>query len=141
MRNIEHVVHLCQEGQVDAFDTLFNHFQHRIYDLACTILQDKVAAEDVVQNTFLAVFQKIKGFRGESSFETWLIAIAVNECRMYQRKQNIRQFFSLENLSPHRLFGLGGQQQDVADIVHERQRRQSLWQMVEQLPDLSLIHI
>lgn len=135
MRDIQKVVRLCQEGHLDAFEALFTHFQHRVYDLACIILGDSTAAEDVVQDTFLAVFQKIDSFRRESAFETWLTAITVNQCRMHRRKQKIRQFLSLEQLSPHRLFGLSGRQQDVADVVHGQQRRQTLWDMVDQLDD------
>ena len=135
MQDIQKVVHLCQEGHLDAFTTLFNHFQRHVYDLACIILRDDTAAEDVVQDTFLTVFQKIESFKGESTFKTWLTTIAVNQCRMHQRKQNIRQFFSLEQLSPRRLFRLSGRQQDVAELVHNRQRRQDLWDMVDQLQD------
>jgi len=135
MQEIQKVVHLCQEGHLDAFTTLFEQFQHRVYDLARTILRDDTAAEDVVQDTFLTVFQKIDGFKGESAFETWLTAITVNQCRMHQRKRKIRQHLSLEGLSPSRLLGLSDRQQDVADNVHSRQRRQTLWDMVDQLHD------
>ncbi|MGD8586823.1 MAG: RNA polymerase sigma factor [Chloroflexota bacterium] len=135
MEDIGKVVRECQEGRLEAFDTLFNHYQHRVYDLACIIMRDDAAAEDVVQDTFLAVFQKIDGFKGNSSFETWLTAIAVNECRMRQRRRNIRQFLSLESLSPGRLPRTGSRQQDVADVVHRRQQRQTLWEMVDQLDD------
>lgn len=135
MQDIQKVVHLCQEGHLDAFTTLFNHYQRHVYDLACIILRDNTAAEDVVQDTFLAVFRKIEGFKGESTFETWLTAIAVNQSRMHLRKRNVRQFFSLEQLSPRRLFRLSGRQQGMAELVHNRQCRQDLWDMVNQLHD------
>ena len=132
MQDIQKVVRLCQDGQLDAFSTLFSHFQNRVYDLACTILRDENAAEDVVQDTFLAVFQKIGSFKGESAFETWLTAIAVNQCRMRQRKLKVRQFLSLEGLSSFRLFRLSAGDEPVSDIVHSRQRRQALWDMVDE---------
>jgi RNA polymerase sigma-70 factor (ECF subfamily) len=135
MQDIQNVVRMCQEGRLDAFNTLITHYQHHVYDLACAILRDETAAEDIVQETFLTVFQKIGGFKGESAFKTWLTAIAVNQCRMQQRKRNIRQFFSLEQLSPRHLLRLSGRQQEVADMVHDRQRRFTLWDMVNQLPD------
>lgn len=59
MQDLQRVVRRCQDGQLDAFSILFSHYQHRVYDLACTILRDDTAAEDVVQDTFLAVFQKM----------------------------------------------------------------------------------
>lgn len=55
------VVRQCQDGHLDAFVTLFSRYQQRVYDLACTIMRDEKTAEDVVQDTFLAIFQKIDG--------------------------------------------------------------------------------
>jgi RNA polymerase sigma-70 factor (ECF subfamily) len=135
MQDIQKVVRLCQDGQLEAFSSLFNHFQNRVYDLACTILRDENAAEDVVQDTFLAVFQKIGSFRGESAFETWLTAIAVNQCRMRQRKLKVRQFLSLDRLSSLRLFRISAVDDTVTDIVHSRQRRQALWDMVDEFDE------
>ncbi|MFN2222559.1 MAG: RNA polymerase sigma factor, partial [Candidatus Promineifilaceae bacterium] len=64
MSNIQEVVRRCQEGQLDAFTTLFRHYQNHVYGLACAILRDEAAAEDIVQDTFLAVFQHITSYRG-----------------------------------------------------------------------------
>jgi RNA polymerase sigma-70 factor (ECF subfamily) len=135
MEDIGKVVSQCREGRLEAFDTLFNHYQHHVYDLACIIMRDDAAAEDVVQDTFLAVFQSIEGFRGNASFQTWLTTITVNQCRMRQRRRRIRQFFSLEQLAPDQLSRTDGRRQDVADVVHRRQERQTLWEMVDQLDD------
>jgi RNA polymerase sigma-70 factor (ECF subfamily) len=135
MKDIQSVVRQCQQGHLDAFTTLFNHYQNRVYDLAGAIMHDDTDAEDVVQDTFLAVFQKIDGYKGQSKFDTWLTAIAVNKCRMRLRKRKIRQLLSLEQLTPSRLFRLSGRSDDISDIVHQRQRRQTLWDMVDQLND------
>ena len=136
MQDIQYVVHRCQQGQLDAFNTLFSHYQNQVYDLACTIMRDDKAAEGVVQDTFLMVFQKIDSYKGEARFDTWLTAVAVNQCRMRLRKRKIRQALSLEQLTPDRLFRLTGRvDDDVSEIVHQRQRRQTLWDMVDQLND------
>jgi RNA polymerase sigma-70 factor (ECF subfamily) len=135
MQDIQSLVHRCQQGQLDAFSTLFSHYQNRVYDLACTIMRDDKVAEDVVQDTFLTVFQKIDSYKGESRFDTWLTAVAVNHCRMRLRKRKIRQTLSLEQLTAGRLFRLAGRGDDVSEIVHQRQRRQTLWDMADQLSD------
>ncbi len=135
MKDIQGVVSQCQEGHLDAFTTLFNRCQDHVYDVACAILRNEAAAEDAVQETFLVVFQKISSYRGESSFETWLIAITVNQCRMYLRKQKLRQFLSLERLSRERLFGARDSGEGIADIIHQRQCRQTLWELVDHLDD------
>jgi RNA polymerase sigma-70 factor (ECF subfamily) len=100
MSSIQVVVRRCQEGQLDAFTTLFGHFQNHVYELACAILRDKAAAEDIVQDTFLAVFQHIAGYRGDSTFETWLTSVVVGQCRTRLRKEKVRRAFSLEQLGP-----------------------------------------
>ena len=127
------LVRRCQEGQLEAFSALFNEYQDHVYDLARTILRDGPAAEDAVQDSFLAVFQKIEGYKGEAAFETWLTAVTVNECRMRLRKRKIRQALSLEQLSPGKLFRSEGKRKDVSDVVHRRQQRRTLWQMVDEL--------
>jgi RNA polymerase sigma-70 factor (ECF subfamily) len=129
------VVRRCQEGQLDAFTTLFSHYQNHVYDLACAILRDEAAAEDAVQDTFLAVFQNIAGFKGDSTFETWLTAVVVNQCRMRLRKRKIRRALSLEQLNPGRLFRSGGKWEDLSDVVYRRQQQQTLWEMVDELQD------
>jgi RNA polymerase sigma-70 factor (ECF subfamily) len=135
MQDIQSVVHRCQQGHLDAFTTLFSHYQDHVYDLACAILRDEPAAEDAVQDTFLAVFQKIESYKGDSTFETWLTAVAVNQCRMRLRRRKIRQALSLEHLTPGRLFRSGGKREDLSDVVHQRRQRQTLWEMVDQLND------
>ena len=135
MSDIQLVVRRCQEGQLDAFTTLFSHFQNHVYDLACTILQDEAAAEDVVQDTFLAVFQNIAGFKGNSTFKTWLTAVVVNQCRMHLRKRKIRDALSLDQLTPGKFFRTGGKWEDLSDVVHRRQQQQTLWGMIDQRQD------
>jgi RNA polymerase sigma-70 factor (ECF subfamily) len=129
------LVRRCQEGELEAFSTLFNEYQNHVYDLARTILRDRTAAEDAVQDTFLAIFQKIEGFKGDAAFETWLTAVTVNECRMRLRKRKIRQVLSLEQLSPGKLFRSEGKRKDLSDVVHRRQERQTLWEMVDRLQE------
>jgi RNA polymerase sigma-70 factor (ECF subfamily) len=134
MQDIRSVVRLCQEGHLDAFTDLFSHYQNRVYDLACAILRDEAWAEDVVQDTFLAVFRKIGDFRGDASFDTWLTAIAVNQCRQRLRRRKIRNFLSLDRLSPRRAHRIKRPGEDLADTIHAKRQRETLWDMVDRLP-------
>ena len=52
----------------------------------CTVqLRDAALAEDAAQEVFLKAWRALETFRGESSEKTWLIRIALNTCRDYQR--------------------------------------------------------
>ena len=48
-------------------------------------LRDAALAEDAAQEVFLKAWRALETFRGESSEKTWLIRIALNTCRDYQR--------------------------------------------------------
>ena len=129
------LVSRCQQGDLRAFADLVEQYQDRLFDVAWTILRDREAAKDAVQETFLTAFQKIEGFRGESALETWLIAIVVNQCRSRLRRQKARRLLSLDNLSPQRLFAIGKQNADPAAIVGQRLQQDALWQLVNQLEE------
>jgi RNA polymerase sigma-70 factor, ECF subfamily len=129
------MIRRCQSGDLSAYETIFDCFRQRVYSLAVTIVKDSAVAEDVVQETFLAVFQKIDTFRGQASFETWLIAIAVNQCRLVLRRQRLGQFFSLDHLMGGWLFRLSGKVENPADTVAQQDRADLLWQLVDRLDE------
>ena len=52
--------------------------------------RDVMMAEDAAQDTFLKAYQKCSSFRGECSEKTWLMRIAINTCRDYQRRAWLR---------------------------------------------------
>ncbi|MCA9983061.1 MAG: RNA polymerase sigma factor [Anaerolineales bacterium] len=130
---IELEVRRFQQGDLEAFTRLFERYQDRVYDLACIILRDEAAAQDVVQDTFLTVFQKAHRFRGDAAFETWLLAIAVNQCRGRLRRQKIRKIVPIEKLNPLRW--LRGSGDNPLTLIEEKTQRENLWRLVDELPD------
>jgi RNA polymerase sigma factor (sigma-70 family) len=80
-KDVRALVQRCRAGDLHAFAALFQRFQDCLYNLAWAILRDEAEAEDAVQDTFLRIFERIDRYRGTSSFETWLLAVAVNICR------------------------------------------------------------
>lgn len=68
------------EGRNDALAGLYAEYGKRVHRLAYGISGDSELARDVVQDTFVQVAKGLEGFRGNSSVETWIYAIAKNEC-------------------------------------------------------------
>lgn len=66
---------------------LVEAFSNSIYRLGLKMLGDPQDAEDVLQSTFLKVFEAIPSFEGRSSLSTWIYRIAVNEALMILRKR------------------------------------------------------
>src|ERR1700723_4091546 len=90
------VVKRAQQGDSDAFATLFHAHKARIYSVCLRMTNNSAEAEDLTQDAFLQVFRKIATFRGDSAFSTWLHRIAVNTVLMHFRKKSLNQV-SLED--------------------------------------------
>ena len=85
------VVRRVQQGDADAFATLFHAHKARIYSVCLRMTNNAAEAEDLTQDAFLQVFRKIATFRGDSAFSTWLHRIAVNTVLMHFRKKSLSQ--------------------------------------------------
>jgi RNA polymerase sigma-70 factor (ECF subfamily) len=85
------LIKLAQQGDSDAFATLFHSHKARIYSVCLRMTNNVAEAEDLTQDAFLQVFRKVTTFRGESAFSTWLHRIAVNTVLMHFRKKSLRQ--------------------------------------------------
>lgn len=82
-------VRLACDGDSRAFERLYNLHCRRVYGLCYRLAGNELEAEDLTQEAFLQVFQKIRTFRGESSFSTWLYRLTFNIVMGRFRKKRI----------------------------------------------------
>ena len=68
-------------GDEEAFIALVERHNDAMVRLARSFVASQAVAEEVVQETWLAVLRGIDGFAGRSSFKSWLLAILVNRAR------------------------------------------------------------
>jgi len=68
---------LARDG--DAFRTIMQRHNRRLYRIVRSIVRDDSEAEDAVQETYVNAFAHLDRFRGDSSLATWLSRIAINE--------------------------------------------------------------
>ena len=66
-------------GEKALYALLVRRYNQRLFRTVRAILRQDELAEDVVQQAYVVAYQNLAGFRGESSFATWLTRIAVNE--------------------------------------------------------------
>src|SRR5690606_5186596 len=67
-----------QDGDQQAFRSLFERYHRRAYAVAYGVVKNKQDALDVVQDGFVKVHRHIDKFQGQSSFYTWLYRIIMN---------------------------------------------------------------
>ena len=78
----------ARAGEIGALDELMNRHRARLLNLAFQITRDRESAEDCAQEAFVLAFSKLNGFRGQSSFGTWLYRIALNVA-LEKRRQSL----------------------------------------------------
>ena len=77
----------CQQGQADAFTWLLHDYGPRLYGYFVRMTGSTAEAEDLLQEIFLKLLQRIKSYRHEGRFEPWLFRIAANMLRDRGRKR------------------------------------------------------
>jgi RNA polymerase sigma-70 factor (ECF subfamily) len=80
------LIESCQRGERDSFRVLFEAHKDRVYSIALRYSGDEAAAMDIAQDTFLKLFSRIRDFRGEATFESWLFRLVVNSCLDQKRR-------------------------------------------------------
>lgn len=82
----------------EAFVTCINCFQQKIYWHIRRIVIGHEDADDVLQNTFIKVWENVSNFRAESKLSTWIYTIATNEALQFLKKQKKNSFVSIEHI-------------------------------------------
>jgi RNA polymerase sigma-70 factor (ECF subfamily) len=93
----EIIVERALTGDAEAFGELVRRWERRIFALTYGMLGREEDARDATQETFLAAFRNLRGFRGEAKVSSWLHRIAVNQCISRQRRSKVRSESALED--------------------------------------------
>jgi RNA polymerase sigma-70 factor (ECF subfamily) len=86
--NDKELVRRAQKDDMWAIEQLVLRYQKKVYAIAFQMLSgDEAEAQDRAQDAFLKAFRKIKQFKGNASFYTWLYRIVVNTCLDARRRR------------------------------------------------------
>lgn len=86
----EQLMILYGQGNVEAFDELFERIHHRVYSYISKNLFDKNECDDVVQNVFIKLHMTKEKYRDEHPFDAWLFVIARSV--LYDHLRKIKSF-------------------------------------------------
>ena len=81
------IVNRAQHGDNAAFDELVVRHEGKLRSVALRLTGSMSDAEDVVQQSLMKAFEKIRNFRGDSQFSTWVTRIVLNESLMFLRRR------------------------------------------------------
>ncbi len=90
----ELLVDALRRGEEDAFAGLIDRYHTALVRTAMIFVRTRPAAEDVAQDTWLAVLRGLAGFDGRSSLKTWIFSILVNRARTHGKREDRYVTFS-----------------------------------------------
>jgi RNA polymerase sigma-70 factor, ECF subfamily len=76
-------------GNQEAFADLVRRHEVRVFNLARMSTGNDADAEDVAQEVFVRVFRGLRGYRGDSTFRTWLYRVALNVIRSHRVRPSL----------------------------------------------------
>lgn len=119
-----------RSGDDSALGMLVKRHHDAAYRVALSLTKDSDAAQDVVQDAFLKAFRALDSFRGDASFQTWLLTIAANEARGALRKRGRRRETALDDAGP-----VKSDEVDPAEAAVMSQESARARRMMERLPE------
>lgn len=117
-------------GDTASFEELYRRHFRRVYALCFRMLGNATQAEDLTQDVFINLYNKIGNFRGESAFTTWLHRLTVNQVLMYFRKASTRSELTTEEGETPIQIVQGTENPNAMPIID----RIALEKAIEQLP-------
>src|SRR5262245_29446368 len=75
---------------MSGFEELYKKHYRRVYSICLRMTGNTAEAEDLTQEVFIQLHRKLKSFRGESAFTTWLHRLTVNQVLMHFRKRSVK---------------------------------------------------
>ncbi|MFT3884472.1 MAG: sigma-70 family RNA polymerase sigma factor [Flavobacteriales bacterium] len=116
----------CQREDRRCQEILYARYARRMYAVCLRYARHQLEAQDLMQEAFIRVFDKLHGFRMEGSLEGWVRRITVHTCINHYRKKAFQnERFGLEHVPD----------EPVEPLALERLGQQELITLVSSLPD------
>lgn len=133
MQNDQQHIKEVLEGNTAAFAHLVEQYQSYVFTITHRILSSREEAEEAAQDTFVKAFKRLKDYRFEAKFTTWLYPIARNTAIDYKRRKT-RITASIDE--DERFFHLvDTQSQGQFARLQAKQRSTYIEQLIRQLPE------
>ena len=116
-----------QKGDMVAFNAMVSRYKDRLMNVIGRMLSSQEEAEDIVQETFVRVYQHRQSFNFQHCFSTWIYTIGLNLARNELRKRRRFKFFDITEMQ-------GGEKELAVEAKIPSRVPELLSEAVEQLP-------
>lgn len=138
----EEVVQIFVETKdEEIFNELVDRYSDKIYGLALRITKNPADSEDIMQNVFIMLIEKLYTFRGESKFSTWLYRVVSNLCFLklrldmkYKKNVTLEGYISYEDNGIYADRGITDWSGKPDDIAQKKELLKMIEEAVNELP-------
>jgi RNA polymerase sigma-70 factor (ECF subfamily) len=106
------VIEKCLEGDIKAQFQLYTQYSKAMYNIAIRFLNNKMDAEDILQESFVTAFNRLGELQNKDAFGSWLKRIVINNCISLQRKRKT----AFEDLDDQRHLEAEDPQEDMPQV-------------------------
>lgn len=132
--NEEKLISRAAKGDASAFNELLGLHERKMYAVCLRMCANQEDAQDCLQEAMLRIYRSISGFKGQSSFSTWIYRVTMNTCLDELRKKKNKQTTSLDGL-----LDTGWSPSDDYDTPEhhtiEQERKKALHGAISELPE------
>jgi RNA polymerase sigma-70 factor (ECF subfamily) len=112
------LVNKCKSRDRKAQELLYKQFAAKMLGVCMHYATDRMEAEDMLQNGFVKVFQKIEDYRGDGAFEGWVRRIMVHSSIEYYRKHHkMMQVVEIDNINEPSVDPVAASNLDAKDLL------------------------
>lgn len=123
------VQYMKNPKDMSAFNKIYEHYRNRLYCFSYSYTRNHSGAEEVVQETFIRMIDKIKQLRDPESFQTWLFKTCYSCILLYHRKEN--RFKNLDDVQEVSNVKYKGKTQ--VEIFEENEALDEIKEVMEEL--------
>ncbi|WP_316817530.1 sigma-70 family RNA polymerase sigma factor [Pedobacter nyackensis] len=85
--NDEELIQQILNGETHLYETIMRKFNQQLFRISMSIVNDEQEAEDIMQITYLNAYRNLSNFKHQSSFNTWLTKILINESLLHKKRK------------------------------------------------------
>ncbi|MCF6196259.1 MAG: RNA polymerase sigma factor [Emcibacter sp.] len=136
----EKLARWLQQGAHGAFDEIMSRYKGRLYAFICRYVADREEAYDLVQESFINIYQKIHLYDANRKFSTWAFQVALNKCRDWGRKKTLAKMVPFSSMGSAEegfnfLDNIADQGADPEHALMGKTELESLAHLVAKLPE------
>ena len=126
MPSEERLIELIKKGNESAFVQMYEIYSGRLFGVCLRYSKNRADAEDLLQESFVKIYENLENFQGSGSLEGWLRRITVNICINHYRKSKNEKVIASDNFI-------------VDDVVNEtvfsKIETERILELIQELPE------